>query len=137
MIVYNEIFIFVVLFIVFLANEKYNLFSYVNLLSFKNIIRNIMLILPIITVYLNQDSVIKLFYKSKTNKKKRNVTESTKKFVAANQRWKCSNCLQLLDATYEVDHIIPLYKGGDNQISNLQAMCRNCHGKKTLYDKIY
>lgn len=136
MLIYNEIFIFIVLFIIFLANEKYSLFSYVNLLSFRNIIRNIIVILPIITVYLNQDNVIKLFYKSRTNKKKRNVTESTKKFVAANQRWKCSRCFQILDATYEIDHIIPLYKGGNNEISNLQAMCRNCHGKKTLYDKL-
>ena len=42
----------------------------------------------------------------------------------------------LLDATYEIDHIIPLYKGGNNEISNLEALCRNCHGNKTLLDKI-
>ena len=36
----------------------------------------------------------------------------------------------------EVDHKIPLYKGGNNQINNLEALCRNCHGMKTLVDRI-
>ena len=72
-----------------------------------------------------------------TNKKqKRNVSESKKKYIASNQQWKCKKCDLLLDATYEIDHIIPLYKGGDNEISNLEALCRNCHGNKTLLDKI-
>ena len=68
--------------------------------------------------------------------KKRNVSESTKKYVAANQQWKCKKCSNLLSAAYEVDHVIPLYKGGDNQINNLEALCRNCHGMKTLVDRI-
>ena len=68
---------------------------------------------------------------------KRNVTESKKKYVAANQKWKCKDCNNILDATYEIDHIIPLYKGGSNDVSNLSALCRNCHGKKTLNDRIF
>ena len=71
-----------------------------------------------------------------SNNKKRNVSESTKKYVAANQQWKCKKCSNLLSAAYEVDHVIPLYKGGDNQINNLEALCRNCHGMKTLVDRI-
>ena len=68
--------------------------------------------------------------------KKRKVSETTKKVVAANQKWHCSMCNNMLDASYEVDHIVPLYKGGDNSINNLQALCRSCHGKKTIYDKL-
>ena len=45
-------------------------------------------------------------------------------------------CNNLLDATYEVDHINPLYKGGTNDFNNLQALCRNCHGKKTIDDRL-
>lgn len=74
--------------------------------------------------------------KKKPKATKRNVTESTKKLVASNQQWKCIHCKNLLDATYEIDHCIPLYKGGTNEIDNLNAMCRNCHGKKTLIDKL-
>ena len=69
-------------------------------------------------------------------KKKRKVTESTKKHVASEQKWKCKSCNELLDSTYEIDHVKPLYKGGSNDFSNLQALCRNCHGKKTLADRL-
>ena len=72
----------------------------------------------------------------KGKKVKRNVSEQMKKYVAANQEWKCLECKNILDASYEVDHIIPLYKGGDNDSKNLQALCRNCHGSKTIRDKI-
>jgi 5-methylcytosine-specific restriction endonuclease McrA len=68
---------------------------------------------------------------------KRNVSSLTKKMVASNQQWKCGgSCNQTLDYTYEIDHHIPLFKGGSNEISNLIALCRNCHGKKTLLENI-
>jgi hypothetical protein len=70
------------------------------------------------------------------NHNKRNVSESKKKYIAANQNWKCGDCKQTLNATYEVDHIVPLYKGGSNEMDNLMAMCRNCHGNKTLKDRL-
>lgn len=59
-----------------------------------------------------------------------------KKQVASNQQWSCGHCNNMLDASYEIDHITPLYKNGTNDISNLMALCRNCHGKKTINDKI-
>jgi 5-methylcytosine-specific restriction enzyme A len=31
----------------------------------------------------------------------------------------------------EVDHIIPLARGGDNSPENLQGACRRCHSHKT------
>lgn len=69
-------------------------------------------------------------------KVKRNVSESKKKYIASNQKWKCAHCNNLLDNTYEVDHIIALYKGGNNDLSNLEALCRNCHGVKTFKEKM-
>ena len=41
--------------------------------------------------------------------------------VASNQEWKCGKCNNILDASYEVDHITPLYKGGSNDESNLKT----------------
>lgn len=70
----------------------------------------------------------------KSTNQKRNVTNLQKKVVASNQEWKCGKCNTILDASYEVDHIIPLYKGGSNENSNLMALCRNCHGRKTIED---
>ncbi len=69
-------------------------------------------------------------------KVKRKVTESTKKLVAARQQWKCGLCGQLLDETYEIDHVVPLYKGGTNEPSNLMALDPICHRKKTNADRL-
>lgn len=67
---------------------------------------------------------------------KRCVSETKKKFVAANQNWKCAHCSVQLPAWFEVDHKTRLDRGGDNHISNLEALCRNCHGKKTAMESM-
>lgn len=59
-----------------------------------------------------------------------------KKYVAAQQGWKCNNCASQLSHTFEVDHKIDLRYGGTNHVSNLVALCRNCHGEKTLANKL-
>ena len=68
--------------------------------------------------------------------KLRKVSEQLKKIVASQQHWNCRKCKNILEATYEVDHILALEDGGNNHIQNLQALCRNCHGKKTMEDNI-
>ena len=73
---------------------------------------------------------------STNNKHKRNVSETKKKYVASSQHWKCENCKNELDASFEVHHVTPLYLGGDNDVKNLVALCRNCHGKETVKDKV-
>ena len=66
----------------------------------------------------------------------RSVSETKKKFIAAQQNWKCNKCHQTLPPSFEVNHKIPLWRGGDNGISNLEALCRNCHGDATIRQKI-
>jgi len=44
--------------------------------------------------------------------------------------------MSILDASYEVDHIVALYRGGTNSETNLVALCRNCHGKKTVNERL-
>ena len=67
---------------------------------------------------------------------KRSVSETKKKYVAANQDWKCGKCNQQLDHTFEIDHKIRLEYGGSNEVDNLVALCRNCHGKKTASENM-
>ena len=67
---------------------------------------------------------------------KRSVSETKKKYVAANQEWKCGNCNNQLDHTYEIDHKVRLEYGGGNDVDNLVALCRNCHGKKTASENM-
>jgi hypothetical protein len=67
---------------------------------------------------------------------KRSVSETRKKYVASAQGWACKHCNHILDATFEIDHKIELQHGGTNDVNNLEALCRNCHGKKTMMHKI-
>ena len=66
----------------------------------------------------------------------RSVSETKKKYVASQQNWKCNNCNSQLSHTFEVDHKIDLQYGGTNHVSNLVALCRNCHGEKTAQNKL-
>ena len=82
----------------------------------------------------------------------KSLSESIKKQIAGKQRFKCSNkpgsSLKYLndylcplwrnggdgsfdEAGYEIDHIIEKSIGGNNDESNLQALCQSCHKLKT------
>ena len=67
---------------------------------------------------------------------KRSVSETKKKYIASNQNWTCGECKEQLKAWFEVDHIKRLDQGGSNDVDNLVALCRNCHGKKTSMENI-
>ena len=40
----------------------------------------------------------------------------------------CADCGGPAD---QVDHIVPLSRGGTNRFSNLQSLCASCHSRKT------
>jgi hypothetical protein len=77
----------------------------------------------------------RMLYSGK-NGTKRSVSETKKKYVAAQQDWKCSHCQNQLDHTFEIDHRVRLEYGGGNDVQNLVALCRNCHGKKTASENM-
>jgi hypothetical protein len=70
------------------------------------------------------------------NGTKRSVSETKKKYVASSQDWKCGHCKDQLDHTFEIDHKTRLEYGGGNDVQNLIALCRNCHGKKTASENM-
>jgi hypothetical protein len=67
---------------------------------------------------------------------KRSVSETKKKYVASMQDWKCGQCRKKLTHTFEVDHKIRLEHGGGNDVTNLVALCRECHGEKTAMENM-
>lgn len=85
---------------------------------------------------LSTSQKIKTGLMNQFQKTKRSVSESKKKFIAARQQWKCAGCHEILPATYEIDHTIRLEYGGSNHVNNLQALCRNCHGQKTMTENM-
>lgn len=77
----------------------------------------------------------KILYSGNTSTK-RSVSETKKKYVAASQNWHCKQCQKQLPAWFEVDHVIKLEYGGSNAIDNLEALCRDCHGRKTACENL-
>jgi 5-methylcytosine-specific restriction endonuclease McrA len=73
---------------------------------------------------------------NETTKVKRSVSETKKKYVASTQNWKCGNCGKTLNAWYEIDHKQRLEHGGSNEVDNLVALCRECHGEKTAMENM-
>ena len=67
---------------------------------------------------------------------KRSVSETKKKYVASNQNWMCGKCNKQLNHTFEIDHKMRLEYGGTNEVDNLIALCRNCHGEKTAMENM-
>ena len=67
---------------------------------------------------------------------KRSVSETKKKYVAFNQGWKCGECGNQLTHTFEIDHRVRLEQGGSNDVTNLVALCRECHGQKTAMENM-
>ena len=63
--------------------------------------------------------------------KRRNLSGPEKKRVAASGGWKCGKCESLLPSNFEIDHKIPLWKGGIDGAPNLWALCSSCHSIKT------
>jgi len=108
-----------------------------NIIKYMPIDRNASdIISPFLNYTSRESPQVKRMQHSGSKTTGRSVSETKKKYVASQQNWKCKKCHQTLPASFEVNHIHPLWKGGDNTIANLEALCRNCHGEETMQQKI-
>jgi predicted transport protein len=67
--------------------------------------------------------------KTKSRKK---INKDTRQSIADKQENACGECKITLSPYFELDHIIGLQFGGTDEESNLMALCRECHGKKSI-----
>ena len=59
------------------------------------------------------------------------VTVSVRKKIYERDGYKCKCCGRTDDEVYlEIDHILPISKGGKSQYNNLQTLCEECNSKK-------
>lgn len=64
------------------------------------------------------------------------LPQSWRNTIAYKQKWTCNICKALLPPRFELDHIIPLHRKGTNAITNLQALCPNCHSYKSHCEQL-
>ena len=82
-------------------------------------------------IFINQKS----HFKDNSNRYPFNQFERNS--IASYYDYKCNTCqIELEDLRdIDIDHIIPISKGGKNLIDNLQPLCKNCHKEKTKSEK--
>ena len=56
--------------------------------------------------------------------------------VKARAGYQCANC-GVITNELEADHIVPLSQGGADCESNLQALCCECHSRKTARESAH
>ena len=59
------------------------------------------------------------------------IPNSVRQYIYQRDNYQCQNCGQTQTETIlNIDHIIPLAKGGSNDMSNLQTLCQTCNQNK-------
>ena len=60
------------------------------------------------------------------------IPPSVRKYVFERDNYQCQSCgISNKEARLQIDHIIPLAKGGSNDMSNLQTLCSDCNQQKS------
>lgn len=64
------------------------------------------------------------------------MTKELRNKVIIRDNYTCQSCGKYMpdEVGLQVDHIVPVSKGGKTVLSNLQVLCSKCNGKKS--DKI-
>ena len=75
-------------------------------------------------------------YDVKNRVKRKKISPVLKWRLASDQKFMCKLCDTMLGDDVEVDHIIPIFLGGNNTMSNLQVIHSRCHSRKTYIETV-
>ena len=81
---------------------------------------------------------LKIKKEATTRKVRKNINNSLRYDIMKRDNFKCQYCgaspAKDSDVELQIDHIIPVSKGGDNSIDNLKTICNHCNIGK--YNKL-
>jgi len=61
--------------------------------------------------------------------------KKVREYILKRDKYKCLKCGSKSNLT--IDHINPIYIGGENKLSNLQTLCKSCNSNKGIKFKDY
>lgn len=74
---------------------------------------------------------LKIEKEATTRKVRKNINNSLRYDIMKRDNFKCQYCgaspAKDSDVELQIDHIIPVSKGGDNSIDNLKTICNHCN----------
>ena len=59
------------------------------------------------------------------------IPQVEKNLICSKQKWNCNLCGQMFQTSIIIDHIKPLFLGGENNLHNYQGLCNMCNKIKT------
>lgn len=89
--------------------------------------------IKIFLIDIETQSIIPLDYEKKENKNKRiGIPKALRHKILKRDRFTCTACgARAPDVQLEVDHIIPVAKGGTDDSQNLTTLCLDCNRGKS------
>ncbi|PSN12960.1 HNH endonuclease [filamentous cyanobacterium CCT1] len=67
-----------------------------------------------------------------TRAKRISIPRSVREYVLNRDNYQCKSCGKKgSEVKLQIDHILPLAKGGVNDISNFQTLCKSCNQRKS------
>lgn len=70
---------------------------------------------------------------SRSRRKFGKLPRGTVSGLMREQDQRCAICLVALDASFHVDHKLPLSRGGKHEVANVQLLCATCNVRKWAY----
>jgi len=68
---------------------------------------------------------------------RRHIKKEVREEVVKCQENKCNLCNSTLSKYFQIDHITALQYGGTDEFDNLQALCCECHCKKSIIENTF
>ena len=78
-----------------------------------------------------KDLKLQIGYPTNGKTCRRHLPKQHRRNIIESQQNKCNTCSSELSDYYEIDHIIAMQFGGTDELNNLQALCCECHARKS------